>query len=226
MQVAEAVASRRSVRAYLDRPVDPAVLRRVLEQAQWSPSGCNLQPWQAAVLMGKPLEDLRALLKDHAFQSPPEYPITPDPLTDPWRGRYGKVTGARLAAEGVARGDEAAREASAARNYEFFGAPALLLCWLPRHMNAPQWSDMGMWLQTIMLLLRGEGLDSCALESLSRHARTIKDYLGVSDTENVFFCGMAIGWRDPDAAINQFERQRAPLEESVRFVGFEETTPA
>ena len=220
MDVTQAVLTRRSVRAYLDRPVDLAVIRRVLEKAQWSPSGCNLQPWEASVLTGQPLADLRDLLAGRAFQEPPEYPITPDPLIDPWRGRYGRVTGLRLAAEGVARDDEAARMASAARNYEFFGAPVLLLCTLPRCMNAPQWSDMGMWLQTIMLLLREEGLDSCALESLSRHARTIKDFLGVSDEDRIFFCGMAIGWRDGDAPINNFDRPREAMDSAIRFLGF------
>ena len=58
MNVTEAVNSRRSVRAYQDKPVDPAVLRRVLETAQRSPSGGNTQPWNAVVLTGDPLQKL------------------------------------------------------------------------------------------------------------------------------------------------------------------------
>jgi len=220
MDTHEAVASRRSIRAFLDRPVPLDVLRRVLERAQMAPSGCNLQPWEATVLTGAPLADLCARMAGAPFQQDAEYPIVPSAMIDPWKRRYGAITGARLAAEGIARDDVAAREASAARNYAFFGAPVGLLCYLRREMGAAQWSDMGMWLQTIMLLLREEGLDSCALESLSRHARLIKDFLGVSDETHVFFCGMAIGWRDPDAPINRFERSRDPLDGAIRFAGF------
>ena len=87
-------------------------------------------------------------------------------------------------------------------------------------MGPPQWSDVGMWLQTVMLLLREEGLDSCPQEYLWQRARLIKDHIGVSDETHIFFCGMAIGYRDPHAPINAFERTRVPLDEQVRFLGF------
>ncbi len=87
-------------------------------------------------------------------------------------------------------------------------------------MGPPQWSDVGMWLQTVMLLLREEGLDSCAQEFMSIHARLIKAHIGVSDETHVFFCGMAIGYRDPANPVNAFERGRVALDEQVRFVGF------
>jgi nitroreductase len=76
-----------------------------------------------------------------------------------------------------------------------------------------------MWLQTVMLLLREEGLDSCPQEFLSMHGRLIKDHIGVSDETHIFFCGMGIGYRS-DAPVNGFPRSRVPLERQVRFVGF------
>jgi hypothetical protein len=54
-------------------------------------------------------------------------------------------------------------------------------------MKEPQWSDVGMWLQTIMLLLRGEGLDTCAQEYMGTYGRTIKAHLGLSD-DTLLFC--------------------------------------
>jgi nitroreductase len=88
-------------------------------------------------------------------------------------------------------------------------------------MGAPQWSDVGMWLQTVMLLLREEGLDSCAQEWMSLYARLIKQEIGVADETHILFCGLAIGHRDPDAPVNIFERARVTLDEAVRFVGFD-----
>jgi nitroreductase len=88
-------------------------------------------------------------------------------------------------------------------------------------MGPPQWSDVGMWLQTVMLLLREEGLDSCPQEYLSFHARLIKDFIGVSDETHIFFCGMAIGYADSSAACNTYTRTRIPLDQVVQFRGFD-----
>ena len=87
-------------------------------------------------------------------------------------------------------------------------------------MKEAQWSDVGMWLQTIMLLLREEGLDSCPQEFLAFYARLIKDFVGLDHERYMCFCGLAIGYRDPDAPVNNFERNRVPLDEQVKFVGF------
>ena len=222
MDLSEAVASRRSIRAFLDTPVDLAVLRRVLGKAQMAPSGCNFQPWEATVLTGEPLRALQAKLIAAEPQQPAEYAVIPAGIPQEYMDRLGVITARRLEKEGIAREDVAARAASNARNWIGFGAPVLLLCYLPRVMGPPQWSDVGMWLQTVMLLLREEGLDSCAQESLAAHGRLIKQHIGVSDESHIFFCGMAIGYRDDAAPINHYERSRADLDDVVRFQGFEQ----
>lgn len=221
MTVSEVVAGRRSIRAFRDRPVDLAVLRRVLEKAQMAPSGCNFQPWEATLLTGEPLRALQAKMAVAEAQRPGEYVVVPPEIPQNYRDRLAIITERRMAQEGIARDDAAARAASHARNWVGFGAPVLLLCYLPRVMGPPQWSDVGMWLQTIMLLLREEGLDSCAQESLAAHGRLIKDHIGVSDESHVFFCGLAIGYRDDEAPVNHYERSRMALDDVVRFVGFE-----
>lgn len=220
MNVAEAVTTRRSVRAFLDRPVSLDLLQRVLEQAQMAPSGYNFQPWEAVVITGEPMRELSAKLLAAQPQDPAEYQLVPRGLPQFYKDRRDATVAKRMAAAGIAQNDEAGREAFTRRNFEFYGAPAVLLTFVPRVMGYPQWSDVGMWLQTLMLLLHGEGLDSCAQESLYVHARLIKDYVGVSDETHLFFCGLAIGWRDPDAAVNNFARTRAPMGEVVRFMGF------
>ncbi|MEP3723554.1 MAG: nitroreductase family protein, partial [Parasphingorhabdus sp.] len=55
MNVTEAVTSRRSVRQFLDKPVDRTTLERVLETAQRAPSGGNTQPWNAVLVTGDEL---------------------------------------------------------------------------------------------------------------------------------------------------------------------------
>lgn len=219
MPVAEAVAARRATRAFLDKSVDPAALHRVIEQAQMAPSGYNFQPWEAVVVTGEKLGELSRLLLSAEPQDPPEYQLVPKGLPQLYKDRRDGIVGARMEAAGFERGDKAGMAKMAARNFEFFGAPAAMFTFVPRIMGLPQWSDVGMWLQTVMLLLVGEGLASCPQESLYIHGRLIKQFLGVSDEIHIFFCGMAIGHPDPDHPLNNFERSRAPIGEAVRFVG-------
>ena len=123
------------------------------------------------------------------------------------------------AAQGINRDDADGRANWLKNNVRAFDAPVLLVCHFPKMMKSAQWSDVGMWLQTIMLLFRGEGLDTCPLEVLGLYGRTIKAHLGLSD-DTLLFCGLAIGWRDADAPVNNFERERVALTDNITFQGF------
>ena len=59
MKVSEAVASRRSCRAFLDTPVPGDTLRAILDAARRTPSGGNLQSWWVYALAGEPLAGLK-----------------------------------------------------------------------------------------------------------------------------------------------------------------------
>jgi nitroreductase len=220
MSVSDAVASRRSVRAFADKPVHLEILREILDKARFAPSGCNFQPWEATVLTGEPLRELRARMQAAEPQNPIEYDFSAPNASPPHLARLHALGAALYTSLGIERDDAQSRARFMAANIDSFAAPAVLLCYFPRLMKAPQWSDVGMWLQTIMLLVREAGLDSCPQEFLSLHARLIKDFLGVNDETHIFFCGLAIGYRDPDAPVNHFQRQRVPLDEQVRFLGF------
>ncbi len=220
MNVSEAVATRRSIRDFLDEPVELETLRRVMDKARFAPSGCNFQPWEATIVSGEPLKALQERMLASPPQDPQEYDFSAPNSSPEHKARLMAVGTQMYSAMGIARGDKEARQVFSERNLVSFGAPALLLCYFRRFMGPPQWSDVGMWLQTIMLLLREEGLDSCPQEALWQHARLIKQFIGVSDETHIFFCGMAIGYRDPDAPVNNFERERVALDDQVRFLGF------
>jgi nitroreductase len=223
MNVSEAAASRRSIRAFLGKPIDRAVLERVMETAQRAPSGGNVQPWNAVVLTGEPLARLQAAIDEalalgRAGRSL-EYDIYPKGLDGAYEERRVGVGEVMYETLGIVREDKAGRLGQFAENFRAFGAPVLMLVHTPRYMGPPQWSDIGMWLQTIMLLLREEGLDSCPQESWAMYGRQVRQAIGVPE-DHIFFCGLAIGYRDAQASVNLFEVPRAPLSEVVRFEGF------
>ncbi|TCJ37183.1 nitroreductase [Parafrankia sp. BMG5.11] len=224
MDVSEAVASRRSIRAFLDEPVDRALLERVLEKAQRSPSGGNTQPWHGVVLAGEPLSRLitrvaEELPKGRAAHAP-EYHVYPPELDGAYETRRRGVGEDMYGALAITREDKAARLAWFARNFQAFGAPVLMLVHTPKYMGPPQWSDIGMWLQTVMLLLREEGLDSCPQEAWAVYSPQIREVVAIPQ-DHTFFCGVAIGYRDPGAPVNQFSVARAPLDEAVRWEGWD-----
>ena len=223
MQVHEAIVSRRSIRAFLPTPVAGDVIRRVIETAARSPSGGNLQPWHIDIIAGEPLAELKAamqgrLLVDKAEVETPEYDVYPKSLPSPWRDRRFKVGEAMYARLGIPRDDKQARQRWFANNFDFFGAPLALFCSVDRMMGPPQWSDLGMYLQTVMLLLREAGLDSCAQEAWSLFPKTVGRALSLSP-ERMLFTGMAIGWRDPANPVNELVTDRAPPIEWARFNG-------
>lgn len=223
MRVHEAIVSRRSIRAFLPTPVAGDVIRRVIETAARSPSGGNLQPWHIDIMAGEPLAELKAtmrrrLLTDEAEVESPEYDVYPKALPSPWRDRRFNVGEAMYARLGIPRDDKQARRRWFANNFNFFGAPMALFCSVDRMMGPPQWSDLGMYLQTVMLLLREAGLDSCAQEAWSLYPKTVGRALGLPP-ERMLFTGMAIGWRDPADPINELVTDRAPPIEWARFNG-------
>lgn len=218
----DAVNTRMSVRAFIDRPVDPDLLREVLAAAARAPSGGNLQPWRIVAVGGAELDQLKQVVADRLTSKPEpdpaEYPIYPSKLDDPYRTQRFKVGEGMYRLLGIEREDKAGRRAWFLRNYEFFGAPLALFCYVDRNMGCAQWSDLGMYLQTVMLLLRERGLDSCPQECWSAYHTTINGFLR-PPAERMLFCGMSIGYADTDAAVNQFVSERLALAEFADFRG-------
>jgi nitroreductase len=223
MNVRDAVASRFSCRAFLSTPVPLATVRDILARASRAPSGGNLQPWQVHVLAGAPLEGLKARIRPHAPTNPRgegnEYQVYPEPLKQPYHGRRHEVGAQLYAAIGIPREDRAARYRQFARNFELFGAPVGLFFSIDRTMGPPQWSDLGMFVQTVMLLARGEGLHTCPIEAWTAWHKTVSAYLSLP-AEHMLFCGMALGHADGTAPINQWRSTREGVDGFAVFAGF------
>jgi nitroreductase len=228
MDVYDAVTSRRAVRAFTDEPVPHDVLEQVLTAAARSPSGGNLQPWNVYVLTGAALAELKKRTAERVAAGDSgderEYQMYPPNLGSPYRERQRAAAEQRYGALGIAREDREARHRAVAANWDCFGAPAVMLCYIDRIMGPPQWADLGMYLQTTMLLLRAEGLHSCPQMAWSVYRRTVAEVVGAPD-ELVLFCGVSIGFEAPTAptaptaATGPATRiARAPLAETVTFL--------
>jgi nitroreductase len=220
VDVYEAVTSRRAVRGFTDEAVSREVLERVLTAAGCAPSGSNIQPWNIYVVTGAPLAQLKKLATEHVAAGDPwderEYVLYPPAMKSPYAERRAAFGRDRYSALGIVRDDWEARTRAAIANWDCFGAPAALFCYVDRELGLPQWSDLGMYLQTVMLLLRAEGLHSCPQMAWSQVRETVADIVSPPD-ELMLFCGMSIGYED--AMVDFVRNARASLDETVTFVG-------
>ena len=221
--VSDALETRFSCRAFLDKPVPEADLKALIGTAVRAPSGGNLQPWHMWAVQGEPLKNFVAEIQGKMADQPggegSEYHIYPPDLKQPYDTRRRDIGERMYDVLGIAREDKLGRLGQMARNFEFFGAPCALFFALDKTMQEGQWSDMGMLIQSIMLLARERGLHSCPQEAWAIWAPSVKAFLNIPDNMT-FFCGLALGYADPDAAINQLESPRAPMDEVIDYIGF------
>jgi nitroreductase len=223
VNVEDAVVARRSVRGFRGDPVDRAVLERVLTLACRAPSGGNLQPWRVYALTGEPLATLKQRMAER-LQSPDgqderRYEIYPPKLMSPYRERRFDSGEQLYAALRIPRHDKAARRQWFERNFELFGAPVGLFCYIHQRMGRAQWADLGMYLQSVMLLLQEQGLDSCPQEAWSVYHQTVAEVIKPPE-DYLLFCGMAIGVKDEAEPANSIRIERAPHEEVVDLRGW------
>ena len=216
MNISEAISRRRSIREFLKTPVSNSLIKQLLEKASRSPSGGNLQPWKIFIVNKKTMKDFLAFQESWIDPEAPAYDIYPPSLKEPYRTYRYELGEQMYSLLGIPRDDKSGRLTQVLKNFNFFGAPVGMFCLIDKSMGPPQWSDLGMFLQTFMLLAKEAGLDTCAQEAWSWKQDSVKSFLQADDNL-MLFCGMAIGYADTEARINQLKSTRSPLDDWATF---------
>tara|TARA_R110000772_G_scaffold61283_1_gene138129 strand:+ start:120922 stop:121629 length:708 start_codon:yes stop_codon:yes gene_type:complete len=220
--VTEAVISRRAVRDFTDQPVPEALLRDVLTTASQAPSGSNIQPWKVYAFAGDALVQALGVLEKRLFAGipeTPEFPTYPEPLDDPYRARRSDCGERMYAALDIPRGDKTARVKQVMQNYRFFGAPVGMIITMDPAMGEAQTLDIGIFAQTIALVARAHGLDTCLQVSWTLMPKAVRDAFGIPGDERVML-GISLGYGTPNHPVNHLNQPRADLDEFVSFQGF------
>ena len=217
MKVSDAVLARRSIRAFTSEPINNKVIKDLLALAARSPSGGNLQPWKIYVINNQSMKKFIEFQDNWDQPETPGYAIYPSGLTEPYRTSRYQLGEAMYELLGIPRDDKDARLLQVMRNFEFFGAPAAIFCFVDKQMGPPQWSDLGMFLQTFMLLAQEAGIDTCAQEAWAMKNDSVSEFVG-SGNNDILFCGLALGYKDEDAVINQLSSERRPIEQWAKFL--------
>ena len=218
MSVAEAVAARRSCRAFLSDAIDADLVRDVLVKASRAASGGNVQPWRIYLLHGERMDTFKAGIAERVAKGlvdTPEYPVYPSPLKEPYRTQRFAVGEEMYARLGIPRKDKMARLAWFANNYQFFGAPMAVFVAVDIDMVTAQWTDLGGYMATVTLLLEEAGLASCSQECWSVQHTFVSRFVGMPANE-MLFAGIAIGKADVEHPVNGFMTARAAPEVWLR----------
>lgn len=219
MNVEDALHARRSVRAFLPRVPEAAVVRSMLHSAARAASGGNLQPWRVTALTGTPLADLLAAVAQAAPEDGPTGTSYPPSLWEPYRSRRFENGEDLYRTLGIARADKPARLEQLGRNGAFFGAPVGIFVSVDTRMGLAQWADLGIYLQSLMLLAVEQGLATCAQGYWRRFGATVATQLALPEGYSVAF-GVALGWEDVEAPINRLRATRAEPGEWLDLQGF------
>lgn len=219
MNVHDALAARKSVRAFLDNPLSRDVVSRVLDSARNSPSGVNTQPWQVAAVMGEKKEALQKMIED-AFnrgEKPQmDYQYYPLKWSEPYKTRRFQCGLQLYAALEIKREEKERRREQWIANYRAFDAPVMLYFFMDPGMETGSYMDYGMFLQSVMLAAVQEGLATCPQAALGEYPKIVKDVLGYPE-DSILICGMALGYEDTAAKVNSYRTTREPVDTFTKF---------
>jgi nitroreductase len=217
-----AIASRRSIRAFLPTPVPREAIEEILAVATRAPSGTNTQPWRVHVLTGAAKARLSARIRavyddpEARTQHTEEYAYYPTEWRSPYIDRRRKVGWDLYGLLGIGKADKARMHAQHGRNYAFFDAPVGLIFTIERVMQQGSWLDYGMFLQNVMVAARARGLDTCPQAAFTQFHRLIAQELALGP-EDMVVCGMSLGHADPSAVENTLVTEREPVSGFTRF---------
>jgi nitroreductase len=217
MNITDAVQKRKSIRAFSSKLISNSLIAELLQKASRAPSGGNLQPWKIYIINEESMKKFLVFQENWSKSETQQYDIYPKNLKEPYRSSRYQLGEQMYNLLGIPREDKNSRIQQVLKNFNFFQAPAALFCFVDRQMGPPQWSDLGMFLQTFMLLAQEQGVDTCAQEAWAMKCDSVSEFVGAAEDE-MLFCGMAIGYKDDTAIINELNSERRPLEEWSVFL--------
>ena len=214
MNICDAITGRRSVRAFLERPVAVEIVWKILDVARWAPSGANSQPWEVQGVLGETRQRISDALAEARKTNEPErpsYQYYPKVWFEPYNGRKTACGMAMYRALGITRKTPESRSEAWNRNYSFFGAPVVLFFSIHEKLALGSWLDYGMFIQNACLAAHGYGLDTCIQASPADYPDLIRKILCIP-SDRIVMGAVSMGFGDPAAPINSYRTSREPVD--------------
>ena len=221
MDLVDVIMERKSIRAFKSDPVSKNLLKQIVEQALRAPSWANTQPWEFAIVTGKQLREIQKGFLKKGEEDPNPDIARPYEFPEPYLSRV-----KALAPKGVTP-TKADMEARKKRNFEHYGAPAVIYLLVGRPffyqekgINAWSLYDCGSVVQNIMLLATSHGLGTVAQAQAVVYPDVIRKVIDIPKSKLIAL-GIAVGYPDWEDPVTQLYREREPLDKICTWYGFE-----
>jgi len=219
MDITNLLKERKSVRAFLNKEVDDKKIEIILEGLKHTASGSNMQPWLIHVVSGntKKMIDKKTLKAfDAGDQTNMDYPYYPETIPALYQKRR-KETGLQLYNSlNIKKEDKERRIKQWRANYDAFGSPVILYFFMDNELTTGSYIDMGMAIQSTLILAQEQGLATCTMASLAEYPDIVREVLKIDNTK-ALICGIALGYEDKEAKINSYRTPRLKIEEFSTF---------
>lgn len=229
MDIIEGIRNRRSIRSFKPDPVPRRVLEELLEICRWAPSAANTQPWELDILGGRVMEEAKLRLikmveiesesSELKFRFKKIYPDVPQPNYA--TGRFHKWMIAirdSINAHPLPPGTGLDEKRALYQLYgvRFFDAPNAIILSTEKALYPKALFDLGVIAQTLCLAAFERGLGTCILSEAVYWPDILRDLLKIPDSR-VIMVAIAIGYSNPDAPVNAFERIREQWQTFTRW---------
>lgn len=218
MKASELIQGRRSVRAYLNQPIEREKLTRVLQTSLRAPSWKNAQGYRVLVVEGDNKERLSRRFISHALAGNKDNPDFPYQESYPnyIKKRMIELGGLYYGHLGVDRKDSERRKELTLDNFRFFGAPTVFFFVMEKGMGYWPALDLGIFLGTLMVTIREEGLECIAQAALAAYPDIVREELKL-DSKWLIAAGMSVGYGDMSHPQSTFVSPRTEFSEMVSF---------
>ena len=219
MSLLNILKERKSVRAFLNKDIEKEKIERILEGIKYTPSGSNMQPWIVHIVSGetKALIDEKTLKAfDQQKEPKMDYTYYPENIPDLYQNRRRKTAFQLYDSLNIKKEDKEKRIKQWRANYNGFEAPVVIYFFMDKRLCTGSYLDMGMILQSTLLLAQEEGLATCAMASLAEYPNIVRQTLNIDD-EKYLICGIALGYADKNAKINTYRTPRLSINDFVSF---------
>ncbi len=220
----DVIRGRRSIRGFLDKPVPRELVEEVIALAMRAPSSFNNQCWNFTVVTGGPLDAIRKGNTDGILAGKPDSREfrTFTKVPEEHRGRQIEIAKQLFGAMGIERGDKDGRQDWVLRGFRQFDAPVSVVVTYDRVLLGSDIApfDCGAVTNALVNAAWSRGL-GCVINSQGiMQSPVVREYAQIPDDQVIMIC-VAMGFPDETFPANAVVSNRKPLDETVRFVGFD-----
>lgn len=214
-----AMMQRQSCRAFRSDPVDPEIIKHVLELAQHTASWCNCQPWRVVITAGAGTDRIRHALMAQAESNAaaqPDFPF-PHEYKEPYLGRRRESGYQLYNAVGVARGDHDAYRRQALQNFALFNAPHVAFITTDETLGTYGAVDCGGYIANFMLAAQAHGVATIAQASLAMYPDLVRQLCELPAAQKIV-AGISFGYADRDHPANGYRTHRVDALSETRWI--------